>query len=143
DLGRLLRANGCDDGRCLRAVRAKPVLVVHVIVCNGVAVGGASSRGRGHDNFDVMVIDDRAVSVAAWKGYFWRDGAGVCRVNKGVPAGITGLFYVEKTLAVTGGNDDSTDRWGNCVASVGLWLAAKSNVLARVGCGRCPAVSGS
>jgi hypothetical protein len=60
-----------------------------------------------------------------------------------VSLSVAGLFHVGKTLAVGHGDDDSTDRWGDCLAIVGLWLAAKPNVLAGVGCGHCPAVSGS
>ena len=120
DPGHFLRANVCDDGTCLRAVRPEPILIVRAVVRNGVVVGGARSRRRAGDNIDVMVIDGRAVSVAARERYFRRDGVGVCRVAEGVPVSIAGLFYVEKTLAVAGGNDDSTDRWGDCVAIVGL-----------------------
>ena len=120
DSGRFLRAHVCDDGTCLRAIRPQPILVVRAVVRNGVVVGGARSRGRAGHNLDVMVI-----------------------VAEGVPVSVAGLFHVEKTLAVCDGDDDSTDCWGDCIASVGLWLAAKSNVLAGMGRGCCPAVSGS
>lgn len=105
-------------------------------------MGRARSRGRSGDHLDVMVIDARAVPVAAREGHCRRDSVGMCRVAEGLPVGVAGLFPPRKALAVGNGGDYSTDRWGDCIACTGLWLAAKFNLLAGVDCGCCPAVSG-
>src|SRR5262245_23927665 len=100
-----------------------------------------SRRGAG-DHLDVVVINARALPVAARAGHFRRRSVGMCRVAEGFAVGVASAFLPRKGLAVGDGNDDSTDHWGDCVASTGLWLAAKSNLLAGVDCGCCPAVSG-
>src|SRR5262249_60375412 len=85
-----------------------------------------------------MVFDARAVSVAARKGDFWRHCVGMRRVAEGVSVGVAGVFHVGKTLAFGDGNNNSANRWRDRVAIVGLWLAAKSNVLAGMGGGSVP-----
>jgi len=129
-------------GSLVRAVWPGPILVVRAAICNGVVMGRARSSGRAGVHLDVMVIDVRAVSVPAREGHFRRRSVGMCRVAEGFPVGVASPFHPRKALAVGDGNDDSADRWRDCVASAGLWLAAKSNLLAGVDCGCCPAVSG-
>src|SRR5262249_61700012 len=101
-------------------------------------MGRARSRGRSGDHLDVMVIDARAVPVAAREGHCRRDSVGVCRVAEGLPVGVAGLFPPRKARAVGNGGDYSTDRWGGCIAWTGLWLAAKFNLLAGGGWGWLP-----
>src|SRR5262249_23100925 len=75
-------------------------------------MGRARSRGRSGDHLDVMVIDARAVPVAAREGHCRRDSVGVCPVSVCLSVGVAGLFPPRKARAVGHGGDYSTDRWG-------------------------------
>src|SRR5262249_61457030 len=82
-------------------------------------MGRARSRGRSGDDLDVMVIDARAVPVAAREGHCRRDRVGMCRVAEGLPVGVAGLFPPRKALAAGDGGELATD----CLGGLKCWLA--------------------
>src|SRR5262249_57187024 len=98
-------------------------------------MGRARSRGRSGDHLDVMVIDARAVPVAAREGHCRRDSVGGCRVAEGLPVGVAGLFPPRKALAVGNCGEYSTDCLGGCLCCTGLWVAVEFYLFARRGCG--------
>src|SRR5262249_59182522 len=104
-------------------------------------MGRARSRGRSGDHLDVMVIDARAVPVAAREGHCRRDSVGMCRVAEGLPVGVAGLFPPRKALAVGNGGRYSTGRWGDFLSCPCFWVGGEVYLFVGGGFGLLPARS--